>query len=109
MLYPKTRLLRSEAYRRYVASKPCFGCGIDGWSQAAHANFGKGLGMKVCDSKIFPLCVPRFGLIGCHQQHDNCLDMSRDQRRELEAEYVERMQEMAEREGWDMETLKRKP
>ena len=30
--------VRSESYRRFVASQPCFGCGIAGYSQAAHPN-----------------------------------------------------------------------
>jgi hypothetical protein len=108
MLYAKTRILRSEPYRRYVASFPCFACGVHGFSQCAHANFGKGLGMKVCDSKTFPLCAPHWGLVGCHQQHDICLDMTRDERRAIEAEYVERMQAQAEKDGWDLETLRKK-
>ncbi len=104
----KTKPLRSEAYRRYVASFPCFGCGAEGWSQCAHDNTGKGMGMKVCDSRTFPLCAPRFGLIGCHQQFDQCIDMDRDMRREMGAQYTERMQAIAQRDGWDLETLKRK-
>ena len=37
---------RSEAYRRIVAAMPCAACGIAGYSQHAHANEGKGMGMK---------------------------------------------------------------
>ena len=38
--------VRSEAYRRIVAAMPCIHCGIAGHSQHAHANAGKGKGMK---------------------------------------------------------------
>ena len=33
---PKAAPVRSEAYRRAVASLPCIACGIQGYSQAAH-------------------------------------------------------------------------
>lgn len=100
MLGPKQARFRSEKYRRYVASFPCFGCGIEGYSQCAHPNFGKGLGMKTDDSLSFPLCRVRPGHVGCHQMHDLCLDMSRDERRELEAEYTARMLAQARSDGW---------
>ena len=53
---PKSQPVRSEAYRRVVASLPCFACGIQGRSQAAHPNTGKTKGVKTCDSLIFPMC-----------------------------------------------------
>lgn len=93
--FPKATIVRSQAYRRFVASQPCFGCAVEGFSQCAHANHGKGLGMKTSDLETFPLCAPHWGLIGCHQQHDLCIDMDRDQRRELERQYVARMQDIA--------------
>jgi hypothetical protein len=105
---PKQEPKRSESYRRYVASQPCFACGVEGFSQCAHANSGKGLSIKTCDSRTFPLCAPHFGLIGCHQHHDLCLDVSLEERRANEAEYVERMQRQAMADGWDLETLTRK-
>lgn len=91
-MYLKTPPMRSEPYRRWVASRPCIACGIEGVSQAAHANHGKGLGLKTCDSRIFPLCGPHWGLIGCHQRHDLMIDIGRDERREREADYIERTQ-----------------
>src|SRR4051812_18724263 len=100
MLFPKSRILRAESYRRYVASFPCFACGTSAGSQAAHANKDKALGMKVCDSKIFPLCATSPMRVGCHDAFDLGLDMTRDERRELEAQYVERMQAQAARDGW---------
>jgi hypothetical protein len=98
MLYPKHKPFRSEAYRRYVASHPCFGCGIADWSQCAHAN-GGGMGTKASDLETFPLCATRPGHMGCHMQFDLCVDMTKRQRRELTAEYVERMQAQAKADG----------
>ena len=49
-----------NAYRRAVASLCCVNCGLEGRSQAAHANgieYGKGMGRKADDSAIFPLCA----------------------------------------------------
>jgi hypothetical protein len=97
---PKVKAWRSEPYRRYVASGACFGCGIEGYSQCAHGNTGKGRGIKVSDERSFPLCGPRFGLIGCHQQFDLCIDMTRDERRETEVGYIERQQTKARADGW---------
>jgi hypothetical protein len=107
---PKDEPVRSLAYRQYVASLPCFGCGVEGRSQAAHSNspiHGKGKGLKADDRFLFPLCTVFGFRVGCHEQHDQLLDMSRDQRRELEEQYVERMHEIARRDGWDLETLRR--
>ncbi len=92
---PKESLLRSESYRRFVANFPCFDCGIRGWSQCAHENFGKGMSLKVCDTRTFPLCAPRFGLLGCHLEFDLGLGLTRDERREQGRVWVERMQALA--------------
>jgi len=93
--FPKSSPLRSDSYRRYVASQECFGCGIEGHSQAAHPNHGKGLGMKTDDRRCFPLCGPRPGHMGCHYMLDNLIDMDRNERRELEEKYTAKMQERA--------------
>ena len=61
---------RSEAYRRIVAEMPCAACGIAGYSQHAHANEGKGMGIKTDDRAGFPLCAPRPGIEGCHARFD---------------------------------------
>lgn len=94
-MFAKARIVRSESYRRFVASHDCFWCGVSGFSQCAHDNFGKGMAMKVCDTRSFPLCGPRFGLVGCHQQFDLCIGITRDERRSLGAAWVERMQGLA--------------
>lgn len=62
--------LRSEAYRRAVASLPCAYCGIEGYSQHAHENDGKGARLKVDDRRAMPLCCSRPGIEGCHVAFD---------------------------------------
>ena len=66
----KDAAARSEAYRRIVAAMPCAHCGIAGYSQHAHANAGKGKGIKTDDRAGFPLCAPRPGIEGCHAAFD---------------------------------------
>jgi len=61
--------VRSEAYRRAVASLPCIACGIQGYSQAAHLP-PEAKGMKQSDLLTFPLCCTRVGIPGCHQDYD---------------------------------------
>lgn len=90
---PKLAPLRSEQYRRFVASFPCFACGLVGSSQCAHANEGKAMGAKTCDRRTFPLCFKH------HSDLDNSRGMTRDERRELERNYVERMHVLARAAG----------
>ena len=96
--FPKPTRYKNEGYRRYVAGFPCSSCGIKGFSQCAHRN-GAGMGTKHSDLETFPLCASRPGHMGCHMMHDLCIDMTREQRRELEENYVARMQEQARRDG----------
>lgn len=81
---PKDAPVRSEAYRRAVAALPCAICGVTGYSQAAHANQGKGMGMKACDLTCFPACGPRPGFQGCHAALDQGALFLKAVRRELE-------------------------
>ena len=67
----KEKAIESEPYRRLVAQLPCLWCGISGYSQHAHLNLGKGLGMKTDDRTGFPLCCSRPGIEGCHAAYDN--------------------------------------
>lgn len=67
----KERVIESEPYRRLVAQLPCLWCGISGYSQHAHLNLGKGLGLKTDDRTGFPLCCSRPGIEGCHVAYDN--------------------------------------
>lgn len=76
--------VRNEAYRRAVASLPCAICGISGYSQAAHANTGKGMGLKACDLTLFPACCARPGEQGCHARLDQGALFTKAVRRELE-------------------------
>jgi hypothetical protein len=97
---PKTIYFRSEDYRRYVASFPCFACGIEGMTQAAHSNqskHGKGKSVKASDKYIFPLCFDH------HAQHDLCWEMTRAERNEIEDAYIEKMLAFAHRDGWRFE------
>jgi hypothetical protein len=89
MKFAKARPWRSEAYRRRVASLPCAHCGIEGRSQAAHGDAGKGMGLKACDSTCYPLCGPVPGDPGCHWLIGTSGSYSREERRELEAKYAE--------------------
>ena len=66
----KAAPVRSEAYRRAVASLPCIHCGIEGYSQHAHENAGKGKSMKADDRCAMPLCCTRPGIEGCHAAFD---------------------------------------
>jgi len=69
--------VRSEAYRRAVASLPCIACGIQGYSQAAHLP-PEAKGMKQSDLLTFPLCCTRVGIPGCHQDYDQYRLFPRD-------------------------------
>lgn len=89
---------RSEGYRRYVASKDCFCCGISGFSQCAHAN-GGGMGTKTSDLETFPLCCARPGKKGCHEMFDQCDGIDKLDRRNLTFQYIARMQHLAKSEG----------
>ena len=90
----KDNPLRSEAYRRLVAALPCAHCGIHEYSQAAHADQGKGAHIKSDDRTCYPACAPRMGVIGCHALIGMTGSMPRDVRRALEQEYAARTREL---------------
>jgi hypothetical protein len=90
---PKSEILRSESYRRFVASHPCFACDAQLISQCCHANEGKGMAMKVSDTETFPLCM------FCHIDLDQSRGISRDDRRQQERRYVNRMKKIAQAAG----------
>lgn len=96
---PKVAPLRSEPYRRWVASLACIHCGREGLSQAAHSDTGKGIGIKSCDSTVVPLCADGPARHGCHSIFGASGRLSRAQRRRLESTYVRAVQERAEEEG----------
>ncbi len=66
----KDEPLRSEPYRRLVASLPCIHCGKAGRSQHAHENEGKGARLKLDDRRAMPLCADEPGREGCHTRFD---------------------------------------
>ena len=85
----KAAPVRSEAYRRAVASLPCAICKVPGYSQCAHSNSGKGAGIKASDLDSFPLCTVHPGadgglVQGCHERFDQGAMFSKAARRELE-------------------------
>lgn len=70
---PKAKQFRDGKYLRLIASMPCFSCGVEGRSQAAHSNLpkhGKGWAQKASDYATFPLCCERPGVVGCHSLFD---------------------------------------
>lgn len=79
---PKANPVRSEEYRRLVAALPCFTCGIQGYSQAAHVP-PDGKGLKQDDREIFPLCCARVGVPGCHADFDQYRMYPSDQARDI--------------------------
>jgi hypothetical protein len=79
---PKDEPVRSETYRRKVAAMPCIHCGRGAPSQCAHANTGKGMGLKVSDLDTFPLCP------ACHSAFDQGALFPRDERRAIEVVWI---------------------
>ena len=84
----KQKPTRSESYRRWVATTACRRCRIEGYSQAAHPNQGRGLGQKADDLLVFALCGPRLGVNGCHIEHDRLMGMTLQERRQRENLYI---------------------
>lgn len=63
--------VRSEAYRRLVASLPCISCHKLDRSQHAHENEGKGKSLKLDDRRAMPLCADEPDQEGCHTKFDH--------------------------------------
>lgn len=96
---PKEQPWRSEAYLRAVASLPCAHCRLEGRSQAAHADEGKGLGIKSSDATAIPLCADSPGRRGCHTLIGTFGLFTRDQRRTLEKRYAQQTRERIKADG----------
>lgn len=79
---PKEAPVRSEAYRRAVASLRCYRCKIEGFSQACHGDADKGMQRKTDDLTCWPGCGERPGIPGCHYYVSRV--MPRDERRAFE-------------------------
>lgn len=84
IVVPKNTPAKDERYRRLVASLPCIRCGVQGFSQAAHPNAGKGMGTKASDYECFPLCCDRPGVRGCHSVFDQGAMFEKQHRRQIE-------------------------
>lgn len=89
---PKSAPWRCEAYRRAVASLPCAHCRMEGRSQAAHSDEGKGLGIKASDATAVPLCADVPGRRGCHSLLGASGVFTQSQRRTLEKRYIDETQ-----------------
>lgn len=96
---PKEAPVRHEGYRRLTAMLPCAHCGVVGYSQAAHADFGKGAHIKSDDRTCYPACADRPGVVGCHSMIGASGSMSREQRRSLEAQYARDTREIIRLSG----------
>jgi hypothetical protein len=96
---PKLETWRSEAYRRLVASLPCAHCGLVGYSNACHADEGKGMGMKSDDRTCWPGCVDRPGRSGCHSLIGARGMFTREQRRVIEAKHAAATRERIKADG----------
>jgi hypothetical protein len=86
--FPKTLTFRSEDLRRLVVKLPCMKCGIEGYTQAAHINFSKGMGLNASDAAIAALCADRPGVRGCHSLLDQGGKLPKAERRAFELEMV---------------------
>jgi len=101
-MFPKSRPVRSEPYRRWVSTLACMGCGIEGHTQVAHSNqakHGKGMSQKASDLATFPLCAAHWGRPGCHFEHDNAIGMTKETRDELEDKYIAQTQALGREAG----------
>ena len=83
---------RSEPYRRLVAAMDCIHCGLKGPGvcQAAHADTGKGAGMKSDDRTCYPACATQPGRPGCHDIIGASGALEKETRRALEVIYAAR-------------------
>lgn len=79
---PKPTTFRSERLRRAIATLPCMDCGRSGSTQAAHANMGKGVGLKSSDARVAALCTT------CHSSLDQGGTMNKLDRRAYEDEMI---------------------
>ncbi|KVV12394.1 hypothetical protein [Burkholderia ubonensis] len=85
---PKLLTFRSERLRRAITTLPCMQCGVEGYTQAAHANYGKGGAQKASDAAIAALCADRPGVRGCHALLDQGGVLPKAERRAFEMEMV---------------------
>jgi hypothetical protein len=53
------------------------------------------MGTKTSDLRTFPLCCARPGKAGCHVEYDQCIFMTKEQRKDLTLVYIAHTQAMA--------------
>lgn len=85
---PKKLTFRCDDLRRAVVKLPCMKCGIEGYTQAAHMNLGKGGAIKASDAALAALCADRPGVRGCHALLDQGGKLPKAERRAFELEMV---------------------
>lgn len=96
----KDNPLKSEPYRRLVASLPCANCGRVGHSQHAHTNAGKAKSMKNDDRDAMPLCADDYGILGCHSRFDRyALFLDRAEHVQMGKEWAEKTRKQIEGMG----------
>lgn len=85
-------MFRSANLLKLIREAPCGNCGAsDGTVCAAHRNEGKGMGLKVSDALVAPLCFT------CHKELDQGKDMTREERRDFwNRAFINGMQYMIE-------------
>lgn len=85
-------MFRSKKILELMREVPCGACGTnDGTVVAAHRNEGKGMGLKVSDALVAPLCF------SCHRYLDQGKDMTREERRDFwNRAYINGIQYMIE-------------
>lgn len=106
MLGPKVQSVRSEPYRRYISQLPCFMCRIEGHTQVAHGDKGKGLALKSDDLSCYPLCAPRTGEQGCHYYVGMTGKMGQELRRDFEQRGAAWTQEQLISRSWEDHKLR---
>lgn len=80
-LVPKEEPMQHAGYMNLVRAMACMHCGHPPRSDFAHADQGKGQGIKTDCRRGFPLCR------ACHHLIGSTGKLGRDERRRLEAEY----------------------
>lgn len=85
-------MFRSKKLLETMRDCPCGHCGInDGTVVAAHRNESKGMGIKVSDALVAPLCF------SCHRELDQGKNLTKEHRRDMwNRAYINGMQYLIE-------------
>jgi len=93
VLVPKENAIQHTGYMDLVRAMACMHCGHPPRSDFAHADQGKGQGIKTDCRRGFPLCR------ACHHLIGSTGTLGRDERRRLEDEYGARTRARIEADG----------